>query len=240
VLLRIFSNWKEVDEVVEAAALEPHMEIRENENENETGNNKLVVAQDVNWGEDGFYSGSGATSQTPKDKTLMLKPEFKSSSIFNTTPINKNPEGKFPCNECEYKAQTPGNLKRHRLSKHSGERVPCLLCGKDFASKDGLKVHHQNKHEGLMFGCQLCDHEATTKSNLLRHMHKKHNQPARGLKHANTSILDSNGYDSTMVYDNALSNDKASNGNESAQNETAKDNKSEVEPANFYMESVME
>lgn len=71
-------------------------------------------------------------------------------------------------------------------------------------------------------------------------MHKKHNQPARGLKHANTSILDSNGYDSTMVYDNALSNDKASNGNESAQNETAKDNKSEVEPANFYMESVME
>ena len=71
-------------------------------------------------------------------------------------------------------------------------------------------------------------------------MHKKHNQPARGLKHANTSILDSNGYDSTVVYDNTLSNDKASNGNESAQNETATDNTSEVEPANFYMESVME
>ena len=48
----MFSNLKEVDEVVEAA-LEPHMEIRENE----TGNNKLVVAQDVNWGEDDFYSG---------------------------------------------------------------------------------------------------------------------------------------------------------------------------------------
>ena len=71
-------------------------------------------------------------------------------------------------------------------------------------------------------------------------MHKKHNQPARGLKHANTSILDSNGYDSTMVYDNALSNDKASNGNESSQNETATGNTCEVEPANFYMESVME
>ena len=50
----MFSNLKEVDEVVEAA-LEPHMEIRENENEN--GENKLVVAQDVNWGEDDFYSG---------------------------------------------------------------------------------------------------------------------------------------------------------------------------------------
>ena len=48
----MFSNLKEVDEVVEAA-LEPHMEIRENEN----GENKLVVAQDVNWGEDDFYSG---------------------------------------------------------------------------------------------------------------------------------------------------------------------------------------
>ena len=50
----MFSNLKEVDEVVEAA-LEPHMEIQENENEN--GENKLVVAQDVNWGEDDFYSG---------------------------------------------------------------------------------------------------------------------------------------------------------------------------------------
>ena len=54
--LKIFSTLKEVDEVVEAA-LEPHMEIRENENMSETGNNKLVVAQDVNWGEDDFYSG---------------------------------------------------------------------------------------------------------------------------------------------------------------------------------------
>ena len=71
-------------------------------------------------------------------------------------------------------------------------------------------------------------------------MHKKHNQSARGGKHANTSILDSNGYDSTVGYDNALSNDKADNGNESSKNETATDNSSEVEPANFYMESVME
>ena len=51
-------------------------------------------------------------------------------------------------------------------------------------------------------------------------MHKKHNQSARGGKHANTSILDSNGYDSTVGYDNALSNDKADNGNESSKNET--------------------
>ena len=68
-------------------------------------------------------------------------------------------------------------------------------------------------------------------------MHKKHNQSARGGKHANTSILDSNGYDSTVMYDN---NDKASNGNESAQHETATGNTCEVEPANFYIESVME
>ena len=59
----MFSNLKEVDEVVEAA-LEPHMEIRENE----TGNNKLVVAQDVNWGEDDFYSGEEEFSNKPMPK----------------------------------------------------------------------------------------------------------------------------------------------------------------------------
>ena len=63
----MFSNLKEVDEVVEAA-LEPHMEIRENENENETGNNKLVVAQDVNWGEDDFSSGGEEFSNKPMPK----------------------------------------------------------------------------------------------------------------------------------------------------------------------------
>ena len=93
-----------------------------------------------------------------------VEPDFRSGSILSLNKPSKNSgafvdhskyyitisEGKFPCVECEYKAQTPGNLKRHRLSKHSGERVPCNICGKDFASKDGLKVHHQNKHEGVM------------------------------------------------------------------------------------------
>ena len=61
----MFSKGKEVDEVVEAA-LEPHMEIQENENETE--NNKLVVAQDVNWGEDDFYSGEEEFSNKPMPK----------------------------------------------------------------------------------------------------------------------------------------------------------------------------
>ena len=59
-------------------------------------------------------------------------------------------DGKYQCVECTYRATSAGNLKRHALAKHSGERVPCPLCGKDFASKDGLKVHVQNKHEGVM------------------------------------------------------------------------------------------
>lgn len=155
----------------ELGALEPQTSLVESEDEQE--GDKLVVVQAPDWTDDEYYSGQGDYGHDLPDHET-IKADFKSGSILQPVTPSKTPDGKFPCLECTYKATSVGNLKRHVLSRHTGERVPCLICGKDFASKDGLKVHHMNKHEGVMFRCKLCEHEATTKSNLLRHMHKKH------------------------------------------------------------------
>ena len=52
------SPLKDVDESI-GAALEPQMEIRENGSDDENTNDKLVVAQGSDWGEED-YSYSGA------------------------------------------------------------------------------------------------------------------------------------------------------------------------------------
>lgn len=166
-------------------ALEPKMEITESCSEDEREKDRATEVQGADWWEEEYEYSGHDRSLVPKIEEDTITTEFKSGPIFQMLTPSKTIDGKFPCGECAYKATSVGNLKRHTLSRHSGERVPCPVCGKDFASKDGLKVHHQNKHEGVMFRCNLCEHEATTKSNLLRHMHKKHekNKLSQNTKH---------------------------------------------------------
>jgi len=219
---------KDEDESI-GTALEPQTEIRENGSDFDENTNDKLVVNDYDWGEeDCSYSGSRGSSVPPMDQDCV-KPDF----LLDMNKPSKTPEGKFPCIECGYKAQTTGNLKRHRLSKHSGERVPCNICGKDFASKDGLKVHHQNKHEGVMFRCQICNHEATTKSNLLRHMKVKHEQPARG---KNNSSFDISGYGDKTANDSTASSDKMEYANETSQLQIEATPSNPIKAANFYME----
>ena len=95
------SPLKDVDESI-GAALEPQMEIRENGSDDENTNDKLVVAQGSDWGEEDYsYSGagrevlfckcciwniSGGSSQPPRDQDCV-KPDFKSGSIFNMSSL---------------------------------------------------------------------------------------------------------------------------------------------------------
>ena len=97
------SPLKDVDESI-GSALEPQMEIRENGSDDENTNDKLVVAQGSDWGEEDYsYSGaarevlsmkskcciwniSGGTSQPPRDQDCV-KPDFKSGSIFNMSSL---------------------------------------------------------------------------------------------------------------------------------------------------------
>ena len=97
------SPLKDVDESI-GSALEPQMEIRENGSDDENTNDKLVVAQGSDWGEEDYsYSGaarevlsmkskcciwniSGGSSQPPRDQDCV-KPDFKSGSIFNMSSL---------------------------------------------------------------------------------------------------------------------------------------------------------
>ena len=54
--------------------------------------------------------------------------------------------GVFPCETCNYKATTKGNLAKHTLSLHLGAKFSCEICGKEYKWKDQISQHYRTKH----------------------------------------------------------------------------------------------
>ena len=68
---------------------------------------------------------------------------YSDSITYPPTPkVPKTPQTlRFPCNQCEYSANTKSNLKSHVETEHEGIRYPCDQC--DFAAtkKTNLMQH---------------------------------------------------------------------------------------------------
>ena len=70
----------------------------------------------------------------------------------------------YPCEQCEFNASTPRNLKRHIESIHEGIRYPCDLCKYSSTTLSDLKRHKGNKHEGAKYLCDQCEYSAAALS----------------------------------------------------------------------------
>ena len=55
---------------------------------------------------------------------------------------------KYDCNQCDYKATTQGNLRKHKQSKHEGVKYYCNQCDYKATQQRRLRSHKQSKHEG--------------------------------------------------------------------------------------------
>ena len=87
----------------------------------------------------------------------------------------RDDERNFPCEHCEWRFTTKGNLKKHVQRKHLAPRVKrtyvCARCGKDCKRKDRLAAHVQSAHaeKPRPFACEWCDARFTHKTHLARH-----------------------------------------------------------------------
>jgi hypothetical protein len=76
----------------------------------------------------------------------------ESEGCFTSVEGNISPEqsnvtkSNFPCDQCEFRATRPDNLKRHIIRKHTGtnKQSMCDLCHKEYSTKDNLKAHRIN------------------------------------------------------------------------------------------------
>ena len=57
---------------------------------------------------------------------------------------------------------TPGNLRKHKNTKHDGERYPCDQCDYAATISSHLKDHKESEHEEIRYSCDQCEYSATT------------------------------------------------------------------------------
>lgn len=54
----------------------------------------------------------------------------------------------FPCTQCSFSTQSPGDLQKHKESKHRGVRYICSMCKTSFGNPKALRAHKEEAHPG--------------------------------------------------------------------------------------------
>eukprot|EP00092_Neocalanus_flemingeri_P083225 GFUD01104424.1.p1 GENE.GFUD01104424.1~~GFUD01104424.1.p1 ORF type:complete len:275 (-),score=30.23 GFUD01104424.1:32-856(-) len=100
-----------------------------------------------------------------EDRTVMIKEEdyaadnqhlgddiqevwYQRNEQYNYSSDTANSElqKKFPCEKCEYRSRTKGDLKKHVLAIHEGVRYPCDQCNYRATQSGHLKLHKKTQH----------------------------------------------------------------------------------------------
>ena len=86
------------------------------------------------------------------------------------TEDEKNSDGKFVCQDCDYKTKHNGHLRRHVESMHEGVRYPCSQCEFKVTQAAKLKRHVESIHEGVRYPCSQCEYKAPRQDELKKHV----------------------------------------------------------------------
>jgi len=102
--------------------------------------------------------------------------EYKTKDAGNFwTHVDSIHEGvRYPCSECDFVAKRKGHLKIHVNTVHLGVRYPCNKCEYRAKSRGDLRTHRLGVHEGVRHPCDQCDYKATTRGALNRHRESIH------------------------------------------------------------------
>ena len=84
----------------------------------------------------------------------------------------------FPCDLCEYGAQSESSLEQHKRFKHEGIRYNCDLCTYVTGFESQLAMHMQSKHKNNKkhgtHPCDQCKMKCITPAGLELHKQRKH------------------------------------------------------------------
>ena len=94
--------------------------------------------------------------------------------LADIAPTRRNVDGKYPCDQCQYKATQQGTLKTHKLSVHKGVKYQCDQCEYKATQTTHLMTHKKSIHEGVKYQCDECDYKARFPTNLAAHKKAKH------------------------------------------------------------------
>ena len=106
-------------------------------------------------------------------------------SFLSEEKIQRNDDGLFCCNLCEYSNKAKCAVKKHFMSKHEGVRYGCSNCEYKATTPFNLAQHVRSIHEHnndnneqveVMYDCTSCDFKATYPALLAFHVKSFHTQ----------------------------------------------------------------
>lgn len=78
--------------------------------------------------------------------------------------------GLYPCQKCDFKAQTMYNLKMHESTHSKVKEHCCQECKKEFSTISSLRRHNRLVHQKLIwFRCDQCNYSTSQPSNIKYH-----------------------------------------------------------------------
>ena len=69
---------------------------------------------------------------------------------------------KIPCDQCKYRATTPGILNYHKKNVHSGPKYKCNQCEKCFKTSAMCREHTEIVHTVVLYPCNACGFKASS------------------------------------------------------------------------------
>ena len=96
--------------------------------------------------------------------------------VLKDIKVVKDECSRFACDKCSKTFNKIGDLKKHEVSVHYGEKHECEYCGVKFSRHDNLRdhieiFHTENCHK---YECELCMKYFTKKSHFVRHRKVSH------------------------------------------------------------------
>jgi len=107
---------------------------------------------------------------------------------INMPKIQRQINGKFSCDQCEYEAVRRDDIKRHKDSVHLGLKYKCNECTIEYCSEYQVKAHINSVHNGILYDCNLCEKKFTQPGNLNIHKKKVHEGKKYKCKECDKSV----------------------------------------------------
>ena len=89
--------------------------------------------------------------------------------LINKSLLKRQPNGKYPCDQCDYQSVYRRGVRRHKEAVHLGIKHPCNECPKEYGDLYDLRMHKKAAHEGVVYQCDQCNKTYSQRKNLLQH-----------------------------------------------------------------------
>ena len=99
---------------------------------------------------------------------------------INKPKIERQANGKFSCDQCEYESVRRNSIKRHTDAVHLGIKFQCNECQIEYSSDDQIKAHINSVHNGEFYECDQCNKKFEQPRTL--HLHVKFSHEGRKTK----------------------------------------------------------